>query len=429
MNCDYACRNASHLVARRTFLGQLVGGLGATALGLGSGLPHSLAHGLHQQQKRVLCIFMSGGLSQLESWDPKPGADTGGPCRSIPTSVPGVHISDLLPKTAGQMHRLNIVRGLNTSEDDHGKGRYLMEKGRREMPGFDYPHLGAVAARAITPAESALPGHVHITPGGGGGTSSDAAYLGPRYASVVLGGGNPPQNSARPESLSEAMASRRDALRKQANDHFARRRRTAETDAYTYSYEQAAQLMQRRDLFDVAREPAAEQDRYGRHDFGRHCLLARRLLEAGVTFVQVSHSNYDTHNENFNFHVEQLGEFDGPFATLVADLADRGLLEHTLVVVMSEFGRTPNINQYYGRDHWSKAWSVVLGGAGIQVGGAFGKTNDRGTEVTDHQVDHGQLFHTYLTALGLDSRENFDIGGRKMPLADPAAAPISELLA
>ena len=120
--------------------------------------------------------------------------------------------------------------------------------------------------------------------------------------------------------------------------------------------------MRQRDVFDVTKEPAEDVERYGSHDFGRHCLLARRLLERGITSVQVSHSNYDTHNENFNFHIEQMGEFDRSFSCFVADIAARGMLDSTLIVVLSEFGRTPNINQYYGRDHWSKAWSVCLAG-------------------------------------------------------------------
>ncbi len=429
MKCSYACGSSEHLIARRAFLGGVATGLGASALNLGTLVQPAAARNLVSQQKRVLCFFMSGGLSQLESWDPKPGADTGGPFRAIPTSVPGIHLSELLPHTAQQMHHLALVRGLNTSEDDHGKGRYLMEKGRRKMPGIQYPHFGAVSAKALGTEELALPGYIHITPGGGGGTSNDAAYLGPKYASVVLGNGNPPQNSVRPKAVAEDSATRRQKFRQRVNDHFARNRRTAETDAYTESYEQARRLMERRELFDVSQEPEKDQERYGRHDFGRHCLLARRLLEADVPFVQVSHSNYDTHNENFNFHLEQVSEFDISFAALVADLADRGLLDHTLIVVMSEFGRTPRINHYYGRDHWSKAWSVVLGGCGVQRGAAVGKTNERGTEVVDGEVDHGALFHTYLSAVGLDSTGEFDLGGRKMPMADPAATPITELLA
>jgi hypothetical protein len=404
-------------------MGGLYGGLGAL-------VAPAAAQELAKRQKRVVAFFMHGGLSQLESWDPKPGTNTGGPFRAIPTSVPGIHICELLPLTARQMHHLALVRGVNTKEDDHGKGQYLMVTGRRQMPGADFPVLGAVAAKALAPDESALPGHILITPGGGGGRSADAAYLGPRYASVVVGGGRAPANTDRPAALSPQSDLARNDLRRRINERFLSRRRTAITDAYTYSYEQALRLMERRDAFDISKEPQKEQEKYGAHDLGRQCLLARRLLEAGATFIQVTHSNYDTHNENFDFHIEQLGEFDKAFAALVEDLHQRGMLDSTLLVVMSEFGRTPNINVYYGRDHWSAAWSVVLGGCGIQRGAAYGKTNDNGTAVVDGQVDHTNLFHTYLAAVGLDSTATFDVGGRPVPMADPASSgPIKALLA
>src|SRR5260370_29741572 len=187
--------------------------------------------------------------------------------------------------------------------------------------------------------------------------------------------------------------------------------------------------MRQRDLFDSSKEPPGVRDRYGRHDFGRHCLMARRLLEGGATFVQVTHTNYDTHHENFDFHIEQLGEFDRPFATLLEDLALRGLLEKTLVVVMSEFGRTPTINRNYGRDHWGTAWSVALAGCGVKGGAVVGKTNTNGTAVVDRMVNGGHLFHTYFRALGLDSRKNHYVNQRPIPMADPKTDAIKEILA
>jgi uncharacterized protein (DUF1501 family) len=220
----------------------------------------------------------------------------------------------------------------------------------------------------------------------------------------------------------------RQAFRRMVNERFLSRRRAAVTEAYAYSYEQAQSLMRQRDVFDVSKEPAGDAERYGTHDFGRHCLLARRLLESGVTFVQLSHSNYDTHNENFDFHIEQLGEFDRAFACFVADIADRGMLDSTLIVVLSEFGRTPRINQYYGRDHWSKAWSVCLAGGRVARGAAFGATNADGTAVEEGQVDHGELFHTYLQAVGVDSHGSFAIDGRELPIADPAVSAAEEIL-
>ncbi|MFO0818404.1 MAG: DUF1501 domain-containing protein [Pirellulales bacterium] len=438
MKCNYACQSSEHTIARRQFLGNLFSGAGAVGAaamgtsvvgGLGALAQPAVANQLSKDQKRVLVINMHGGLSQLESWDPKPGTNTGGPFRAIPTSVPGTHICELLPYTAKQMHHLAIVRSVNTAENDHGKGAYMMLTGRRQAPGQTFPEIGAVSAKCLCPDNSALPGHIRITAGGGGGRSNDSAYLGPKYASIALGNGNPPANSARPGQVTPASDDARQAFRRKANDYFSMKRRTAMTDAYTSNYEQALQLMQRNEVFDVAKEPEKEHDRYGKHDFGRHCLLARRLLENGISFVQVSHSNYDTHNENFNFHIEQLGEFDRTFAALVEDIAQRGMLQSTLIVVLSEFGRTPNINQHYGRDHWGTAWSVLMGGCRVQPGAVIGKTNDNGTAVADRQVDHADLFHTYLQAVGVDTTGSFDIGGRAMPIADPAAKGISELLA
>ena len=213
------------------------------------------------------------------------------------------------------------------------------------------------------------------------------------------------------------------------NDRFAVRRRTAETDAYAQSFEQGLELVRQRDIFDVSKESQKDQERYGSHDFGRHCLLARRLVEKGITYVRVTHSNYDTHSENFNFHFEQLGEFDGPFSTLVTDLHERGLLEHTLLVVLSEMGRSPRINQNYGRDHWGNAWSICLGGARVQRGAVIGETGPNGTEVKTRPVDGGHLFHTYLSALGIKSTGHFLVAGQKIPMADPACEPIDELVA
>lgn len=428
MKARYACGTDEHTLARRSFLGGMVAGFGAAGGGFGLLSQRAVAKQLQSQQKRVLVVYLSGGVSQLETWDPKPGTNTGGPFRTIGTSVTGTHICELLPHTAKQMHRLAIVRSINTRENNHGKGSYAMQTGRRQTPGAAFPYLGAVSARVLTPASSEMPGYIRITPKGGGGRSNDAAYLGVKYGAMVLGNGNPPKDTTRPKDIPASADVQRNDFRRLANQRFHSRRRTAATEAYTYSYEQAARLMQRRDAFDVTKESAKDQERYGSHDFGRHCLLARRLLENDVTFVQVSHTNYDTHHENFDFHIEQLGEFDKPFATLVGDLADRGLLESTLVIVMSEFGRTPKINSRYGRDHWGTAWSVALGGAGIQSGAVVGKTNKNGTAVADREVDHTHLFHTYLQAVGVDSTDPIDVDGRPVPLADPAVGPIEELL-
>jgi len=416
-------------MARRQFLGGLAAGTGIAVGGLGYFAQPASAAEMLKKQKRMIVIRMAGGLSQLESWDPKPKTETGGPYRAIPTSVPGTHISELLPHTAKVMHHLSLVRSINTNNGDHGKGTYMMLTGRRRTPASEFPEIGATVAKGVDFGSSALPGHIKITASGSGNRGRDSAYLGPKYSSMSLNGGKPPANSARPSSLKDEAAERRTAFRMLANDQFALQRRTAETDAYVQSFAQAEELMAKKEIFDLSKEPKKDHDRYGDHAFGRHCLMARRLVENDIPFVQVSHSNYDTHNENFNFHHEQLGEFDRPFATLINDLVDRGLYEHTLVVVLSEFGRTPRINSRYGRDHWGKAWSVCMGGTGVQHGAVIGATNKGGTEVTDREVDCGHLFHTYLRAVGINSNKHFEIGGRRHPIADPAASPITELLA
>ena len=423
-----ACGSAAHEIARRQFLGGMMTG-GTVIGGLSSFYTQEVLASLAKQQKRMIVVRMAGGLSQLESWDPKPNTTTGGPFRAIPTSVPGVHICELLPHTAKQMHHLCLVRGINTHNGDHGKGTYMMLTGRHRTPGQTYPELGAVVAKGMDNGAQSLPGHIKVSSGGSGGRNNDSAYLGPKYASISLGGGKPPANIERPKGLSEEAVAKADAFRRAANSHFTKKRRTAETEAYVQSFDQARELVKRRDVFDLAKEPKKDHERYGSTDFGKHCLLARRLVEKGINYVQVEHSNYDTHNENFEFHFEQLGEFDRPFATLVNDLAERGLMESTLIVVLSEFGRTPKINPRYGRDHWGTAWSVCLGGAGIVKGAAHGKTNATGTAVTDDQVDAGHLFHTYLQAMGMNSRKTFKIGGQKLPVADPAFEPIKEILA
>ncbi|MGE3779781.1 MAG: DUF1501 domain-containing protein [Pirellulaceae bacterium] len=434
---DYrdTCLVSQGTMGRRGFLQRAVVGSAGLSLGLGELItgPTAVARQVQSGHKRVLNIFLHGGVSQLETWDPKPNTDTGGPFRAIPTSVPGIHISELLPHTATQMHRLSIVRSLDTHNSDHGRGVVEMTTGRKQMPGTDFPHLGAVAAKSLVPEKFVLPGHILIrsSPGGRNVESEfhKAAYLGPQFASMAIYDAKPPRLATPAENLTPESAQRRNAFRQHANDRFARRRRTADTEAYDFSFVRARELLAQRHVFEIDREPASDQQRYGESAFGKHCLLARRLLEHGIPYVQVNHADYDSHHENFDFHIEQLGEFDLPFATLVSDLADRGMLADTLICVMSEFGRTPKINKGYGRDHWGTAWSVVLGGAGIQPGAVIGKTNDNGTAVIDRAVDHGHIFHTVLQAVGVESTGEFEVGGQTYPIADPAKGAISELLA
>ena len=423
MQCRYACGTREHF-SRRTFLQSAAGALGA--LSFGGMTTARAAQELASKQKQVVVFFLHGGVSQLETWDPKPDTDTGGPFQAISTSVPGVEISELLPYTAKQMHHLALVRGVNTTEDDHGKGAHIMFTGHRETPGFEYPYIGSAFSSLLSPADSPLPGYIHVA---GGGGAREASFLGPRFAPVGLPDGGAPPNLNLPGGLTAEQDAHRRALRSKFSGRFALGRKQAETEAYNSSYDQAAALIARKDIFDFAAIPDSDKERYGKHDFGRHCLMARKLLENGVTFVKVSHTNYDTHSENFNFHIEQLEEFDRPFATFVSDLSERGMLDHTLIIVMSEFGRTPRINHLVGRDHWSKAWSVALGGVGIKGGAVVGKTNANGTEVVDREVNGGHLFHTYYRAVGLDPTKAFWHEGRPFHKADPKTDAIHEILA
>ncbi|MCH9653586.1 MAG: DUF1501 domain-containing protein [Planctomycetes bacterium] len=423
MRCDYACGTHEGL-SRRSFIGGASAGA-LSMLGFNGMTEVQASKKLASQQKQVVVFWLSGGVSQLETWDPKPGTETGGPFLSIPTSAPGVQISELLPHTAQQMHHLALVRGINTKENDHGKGGYIMQTGRKKQPGFAFPYLGSTFSSHLSSPDSPLPGYISV---GAGGSSSESTFLGPRHAPLVLSGGRAPSNLELHKSMQPDRDQMRRKLRNKISRRFEQKRKTAHTEVYNESFDQAAALMSKRDVFDFSKFSDKDVERYGKHDFGRHCLMARQLIEKGVTFVKVGHTNYDTHSENFNFHIEQLGEFDKPFATFISDLYDRGLLEHTLIICMCEFGRTPRINSRIGRDHWGTAWSVALGGTGIKGGAVSGKTNETGTKVIDREVNGGHLFHTYYQAVGLDSTEEFYPNGQPIAKADPKAEPIKEIL-
>ncbi len=423
------CGSAQHGIGRRQFMGEFLTGAGAIA---GASLfSHPLGAGeIAKQGKSLVVIFLVGGISQFESWDPKTDLDTGGPFKSIPTSVPGIHVSELLPHTAQQMHHMALIRSINSGLDDHGLAANLMRSGRTTRSATEYPELGAVVAKCLERDDFPLPGHIKTMPAGIGGRANNASYLGPRYASVAVGaekGGV--VNSQLPDGMTVTVDSRRHDWRRYVNDRYRGKAPSAEIDAYTQSYEQAIRLMERRELFDISQEPESVQEAYGKTEFGKQLLLARRLVEQEVPFVEVGWDGWDFHHNNFEFHLHYVPLFDQSFAHFISDLSQRGLLDRTLVVVMTEFGRTPRINTGYGRDHYPNAWSIALAGCGIQHGAVIGKTDPQGVEVVDRQVDHRHLFHTYLRAVGIDSSGEFQIAGRPFPIADPAYGPIEELLA
>ncbi|MCH8047820.1 MAG: DUF1501 domain-containing protein [Planctomycetes bacterium] len=430
MTHHYQCNGPDHTLSRRRMLGALAGGgVAASTLGIDGLLRPAVAEDMKSKQRQVLFIWLDGAMSQLESWDPKPHTEFGGPFRAIPTSVPGLRISELLPHTAKQMHRLSLVRNLHTVFEDHSRAVKPIQRGDPKNRGVTYPFLGSAVAKFLGPGESRLPPYLHIKPGSGGFHYQDAGFLGARYGAIALGDGKPPSHMTRPKSITDEADAARNALRQKLNQRFRKGRREAEIDAYDYSFSSAQQLMKRKDLFDPSKLTAKDQERYGTHQFGRHLLQARRLLEAGVTFVKVTMYYWDTHADNFNLHADLLAQFDRPFAAIMDDLSDAGMLEHTTVIVLSEFGRTPKISQKVGRDHFPEAWSMCMGGAGLAQGAVVGKTNAKGTWIEGEEYDIGHVFHTIFRAIGIDpAKTEYDNNGQPLPLANEDCGPIKELL-
>lgn len=416
--------NAASAMSRRHWLTSAAAGtlgcgiLGDSLTALSSPLP----------RRQLLILFLSGGPSQFETWDPKPGAKTGGPFRAIPTSIPGIKIGELLPHTAKILHRLTVVRSVASNIADHFQGHYALQSGRI-APG--YPVLGSAVAKLLEKPDDILPGYISIRRNGPKAYTDvgDAGFLGAKYDGVRVYDNLPPENLIRPTGISPVTARSIDQIRRATDEQFRQRRDSRPIESYEATYQQAEALMGHREIFDLKQEPADLHDRYGRHEFGQHCLLARRLLESGINCVKVTHFDWDAHQDNFYWHQVRCAEFDRTFVTLLDDLEQRGILEHTLVVVTGEMGRTPQINNLGGRDHWGRAWSMAMAGCGVNPGLVYGATNDSGTEVTENPVSHGDLFHTYLQALGIDSHMNYTLDDQTNPVADPDATPISALLA
>jgi hypothetical protein len=369
-------------------------------------------------------------MSQFESWDPKPGTQFGGPFRSIQTKVPGIHLSELMPSMAQRLDRFSVVRSMHTRFEDHSVAVQPIQRGDPKNRGVTYPFLGSAVAKWIGPGDSGLPPYIHIKPGSGGFFYQDAGFLGPEYGGLALGGGQAPTNLIAPAAVTPEINAARNQLRKNLNRRFADRRLPELTNAYNYTYHVAEQMMKNADLFDPGRLDPKDIERYGDSEFGRHMAQARRLLEAGVTFVKVTMYYWDTHGDNFNCHLSGVPVVDQALAAMLDDLADRGMYDHTLVVVLSEFGRTPKINGRIGRDHWPECWSLGLGGCGIKPGVVVGKTNDKGTFNAGQEYDIGHVFHTIFTTLGIDpNKYEYDNGGQPLPIAHDDCSAIKELLA
>src|SRR6516165_4848386 len=427
------------------------GALGASLSGWFGALAQDTARN-PQRRRSCILLWMDGGPSQLETFDVKPGQANGGPSREIATNVPGIRISEHLPQVARHMNRMAIIRSMSTRVADHGLGAYLMHTGHVNGP-VNYPAMGALFAKELEGPGLELPPFISIASRANSSPTYGSGFLGPRYAPLVMAEGERVssydvpgsadaymqqlriQNVERPAGIGEERNGARVQLAQEMDAEFVRDRPASTALSHQAAYRRAVTLMTSAaaSAFDVEQEPAALRDRYGRNLFGQGCLLARRLIERGVPFVEVTLSSvgngWDTHVDNFA-NVRQLnGVLDPAWATLMADLQDKGLLDTTLVVWAGEFGRTPHINRENGRDHWATTWSTVLAGGGIRGGRVVGRTSADGTEVAERPVDSQDFLATIGRALGIDiTRQNNSNVGRPIRITEPSARPIQEVL-
>jgi len=429
------CGSPESVITRRGFFGGVAtgaAGLTAANMTLLDVLQEpAFAEELKIRDKRVILLWLAGGASQLETFDPKPGRPTGGPYRAIQTSVPGVQVSELMPHLAQRLNHTAIIRSLNTHIGDHGGAATVMHLGRRSEAALKLPDLGAMISKELVRADSKVPDYVNFytaTEGrySGVGTSG---FLGSRHAPMFLTTESKPENLTRLESVSAVDHQQRADLRDLLSRRFARGRQSAALASHNEAYARVRGLMSSEKLFDISDEPQSMRDKYGPTLFGEQALVARRLIEAGTPFVKVSRAWWDSHGQNFETHLELVSELDVVMSGLVDDLQDRGLLDHTLVLTLSEFGRTPKINPSLGRDHFPSAWSISLTGCGIKGGAVYGKTDDDGQTVVDGEMGAAEVFATIFSALGIDHQKEYHVGSRPVPLTDPGTEAVAEVLA
>lgn len=403
-------------ISRRGFLRWL--GAGGAGLGLFDRLALH-ADEVHRQRKAVILLWMAGGPSQFETFDPKPGADTQGPTRGIPTAAPGVAIAEHWKKLAGQARELAFIRSMTSKEGNHGRATYLLHTGYAPSGGIVHPGLGSVVASELGPEQFDLPHFVSIN-----GPSAGPSFLGVRYAPfVITDPGRRPDNLASP--VAGSRLDRRLGLLNELENVFAREGAAEQVRDHQALYGQTAQMVlsPRVKAFDLAAEPEKLRDAYGRSPFGQGCLMARRLVEAGVTFVEVQSGGWDTHGSELASLKKLIPPVDQGTAALVADLKARGLLERTLIIWMGEFGRTPKINLTAGRDHFPQAFNLALAGCGVRGGQVIGATDQLGTEVVERPVTVSDLFCTFCKALGINARkENQSNVGRPLKIVDGGQA-------
>lgn len=404
-------------MSRRHFMTHLAGAsaLAGSALAMGHSLTSHAAE-LRRNRKSAILLWMGGGPSTIDLWDLKPGATTGGPFQPIATAG-DMQICEHLPQIAKVMDRLSIVRSMSTREADHQRGRYYMHTGYVPNPSVDYPSYGSVVAHELFSQrpELEIPPFVAI-----GGESEGPGFLGMAWAPFSV------DSNGQVRDLQMGLSEDRVAQRMKAlqllENGFIQEKRGSIADEHAKVLQKTLNLMTSKQMeaFNVGREEQAARERYGENGFGRSCLMARRLVEIGVPFVEVDFGNWDNHQNIFpTLKDQRLPVMDQAMSALVEDLSQRGMLADTAIIWMGEFGRTPRINGNAGRDHWARSWSVVVGGAGIKGGITVGKTNEDGTKVEGESWSSEDLMATVCHALGISLETTFTSrSGRPMKIAN-----------
>ena len=403
------------------------------------------AAGDRQRKRSCILLWMNGGPATIDLWDLKSGHAHGGPYREIATATTGLRIGEHLPGMARWSESCAMIRSMTTKEGDHGRAAYFLRTGNLPRAGIDFPTLGSLVAKELAPDWADLPPFVSIAPQRFLTPNTHGpGFLGPRYAPLFVADGQrgaPGEAQSADQQLrvqnlespgvTPRRADERRALLSDLEEDFLAARPGPITDSHRTAFESAVRLMKPENAmaFDLSREPAALRDRYGRNLFGQGCLLARRLVERGIPFVEVTLDGWDTHANNFDGVKNLCGILDPAWATLMDDLKARGLLDSTLIVWMGEFGRTPRINPQKGRDHFPVAWSAVLAGGGIRGGQAIGRTSRDGMRVEERPAAVADLLATICQALGIDyQRQNMSNSGRPIRIVDTSGTPIREAL-
>jgi uncharacterized protein (DUF1501 family) len=383
---------------------------------------------LKKRHKSAIMLWMGGGPATIDIWDLKPGAPTGGTFRPITTSG-NEQISEHLPLVAKQMHHMAIVRSMSTVEADHNRGRYYMHTGYVPNPNIEHPSYGSVISHML--AEQTKQLNLEIPPFVAvGGGSVGPGFLGMTYAPFVVNSDGNVRNLK--IGIDAARLNQRMVMLASLEKSFVKQERGQSAQDHANVLEKTVALMtsKQMDAFKVSQESEDVRKRYGNSSFGRGCLMARRLVEQGVPFVEVDLGGWDTHANNFRTLGDtKLPELDKAMGSLIADLDERGLLKDTAIIWMGEFGRTPRINGNAGRDHWARSWSIVLGGAGMKGGIAVGRTNSDGTEVDGESYTSQDAMASVCKALGISLETTFTSrNGRPMKIANSGKV-IKELFA